>query len=190
MSTGAASGVPAVPATYSTLMQANHLLGGAAVLGCVGTVLQAQKYKPGKDKGDLMFLHKSFGLLSFLLLGPRLAARALQTLPSAPPSVGIPLEKALAAVTHYGLYGGLLLMPATGIVMGAYGGRGLPFFTTTYFPPVEKDGKLAGQAFKIHSQFGYWWKFLIPAHVGAAAVHSAAGASIMPRMFSVVGLKP
>ena len=131
MSTGAASGVPAVPATYSTLMQANHLLGGAAVLGCVGTVLQAQKYKPGKDKGDLMFLHKSFGLLSFLLLGPRLAARALQTLPSAPPSVGIPLEKALAAVTHYGLYGGLLLMPATGIVMGAYGGRGLPFFTTT-----------------------------------------------------------
>ena len=177
---------------YSRLMQVNHAVGGAAVVACVGTVLQAQGSK-GQAKGDLMFWHKSFGLLSAVLLGPRLAARLVQAMPRAAPAVGLgpaALERGLAAATHYGLYGGLLLMPATGIVMGAYGGRGLPFFTTTLFPPVAKDGALAGKAFKVHSQVGYFWKFLIPAHVGAAALHSAAGASIMPRMFSVLGLKP
>lgn len=36
-------------------------------------------------------------------------------------------------------------MPATGIAMGMYGGKGLPFFWTTIPGFEQKNGKLAGQ---------------------------------------------
>jgi cytochrome b561 len=53
---------------------------------------------------------------------------------------------ALAAKAgHLALYGFMVIMPATGIAMGMYGGKGLPFFWTTIPGFEEKNGKLAGQ---------------------------------------------
>jgi 1,2-dihydroxy-3-keto-5-methylthiopentene dioxygenase len=40
-------------------------------------------------------------------------------------------ENLLGKITHYMLYGFMILMPASGITMGYYGGKGLPFFATT-----------------------------------------------------------
>ena len=48
-------------------------------------------------------------------------------------------EHVLAKVTHYGLYGFMTIMPATGIAMGYYGGKGLPFFFTTLPGVVKTD---------------------------------------------------
>lgn len=55
------------------------------------------------------------------------------------------------------MYGFITVMPTTGIVMGYYGGRGLPFFGYT-IPGGEKDTVLAGQAFKIHKQAGLFFE--------------------------------
>ena len=41
------------------------------------------------------------------------------------------VEDGLSKVTHFALYAFMTIMPATGIAMGYYGGRGLPFFYTT-----------------------------------------------------------
>lgn len=51
---------------------------------------------------------------------------------------------------HLGLYGFMIVMPATGIAMGMYGGKGLPFFWTEIpgFEGEKKNGKLAGQVNK------------------------------------------
>lgn len=56
-----------------------------------------------------------------------------------------------ADAAHLGLYGFMIIMPASGIAMGYYGGKGLPFFTTT-IPGIVKTeenkkstGKIAGQ---------------------------------------------
>jgi hypothetical protein len=38
---------------------------------------------------------------------------------------------AVSKATHYALYGFMTVMPASGIAMGYYGGKGLPFFYTT-----------------------------------------------------------
>jgi cytochrome b561 len=63
---------------------------GGAVAGCVGCVLAAQNTK-GERKGDLMFLHKSFGLLSLGLLGPRILTRLLSATPGPLPGIEIHL---------------------------------------------------------------------------------------------------
>ena len=47
--------------------------------------------------------------------------------------------------SHIALYGFMTIMPATGIAMGMYGGKGLPFFWTTIPGFENKNGKLAGQ---------------------------------------------
>ena len=49
--------------------------------GLKGLVLAAQNEKDKKLKGSYMFLHKSFGLLSLGLLGPRLVSRIASKLP-------------------------------------------------------------------------------------------------------------
>jgi cytochrome b561 len=45
---------------------------GGAMVACVGSVLKAQDTKDKVEKQSLMFYHKSFGLLAFGLLFPRL----------------------------------------------------------------------------------------------------------------------
>ena len=44
---------------------------------------------------------------------------------------------------HYALYGFMIIMPASGIAMGYYGGKGLPFFTTTLAGAKESNGAIA-----------------------------------------------
>ena len=66
--------------------------------------------------------------------------------------------------------------------MGYYGGKGLPFFTTT-IPGAEKpDGAIAKQSFSIHKQLGTYGKFLIPLHVGATGMHIMKGQPILSRI--------
>ena len=75
-------------------------------------------------------------------------------------------------------------MPATGLAMGYFGGKGLPFFWTT-IPGAQGDakrGKWAGQAFKIHKTVGTYWKYLPLVHFGAVGVHFAKGQNILKRM--------
>lgn len=44
------------------------------LVGCVGTVLKAQQ-APKEEKGKWMFRHKSLGLLTGMVVAPRLAYR-------------------------------------------------------------------------------------------------------------------
>jgi len=70
-----------------------------------------------------------------------------------------------------------IAMPVTGVAMGYFGGKGVPFFGTTFAPASgemgkAKDGKLAGKAYKLHKQIGWYFKWFIPVHVGAVGVHA------------------
>ena len=91
-------------------------------------------------------------------------------------------EQFLAAAGHAAMYGFLIAMPATGFVMGYYGGKGLPFFGVTIPGAAEKDGKLAGRAFKLHKQIGLYYEYFVPMHVGAVGLHALKGQNIMRRM--------
>jgi cytochrome b561 len=155
---------------------------GLTMVGCVGTVLAAQQVK-GKQKGNLMFIHKSLGTLAGILLAPRLVIRLASSakLPAHVP--GAQWEILASKVSHAALYAFTVIMPVTGIAMGYFGGKGLPFFVTT-IPGAEKaNGAIAKQAFGIHKQAGQFLEYLVPVHVGAVAFQFVAkGRNILPRM--------
>jgi 1,2-dihydroxy-3-keto-5-methylthiopentene dioxygenase len=177
MSTATSSDV-AVEA-YPVAVQAMHWLMGGAVLGCVGFVQAAQQVK-GKQKGEFMFYHKSCGLLAAGLLGPRLAIKLASKAPASMNSN--PALHAAATAAHTAMYGMLVAMPITGVAMGYYGGKGLPFFWTTVPGAAEADKSIAGPAFKWHKQLGWYMELLLAAHIGAVGFHLARGEAILARI--------
>ena len=169
-----------LPAAYSKAVASIHWLSGPAMIASIGCVLTAQNAPKG-EKGDWMWRHKSMGLLSGFLLGPRVVARLLSKGPGMLPGSS-KVEHYLAQASHASLYGFMTVMPVTGIAMGYFGGKGLPFFFTT-IPGAEKaDGGIAKKAFWWHKNVGYYGKFVVPLHIGASVTHLARGHPILARL--------
>ncbi|KAL7562977.1 hypothetical protein ACA910_018615 [Epithemia clementina (nom. ined.)] len=179
-----------VPALhYSLAASWFHWAVAIPMVGCVGTVLKAQQ-APKEEKGKWMFRHKSLGLLSAMIVAPRFGYRLLARSSYNVRDVlgNSAFENAAGKATHYLLYGFMVIMPGTGVAMGYYGGKGLPFFFTT-LPGVtqteenkKSNGSIAKNAFKVHKQIGTYGKYLIPVHVGAAFMHYFRGQTIFTRI--------
>mmetsp|Transcript_32712 Transcript_32712/g.49300 ORF Transcript_32712/g.49300 Transcript_32712/m.49300 type:complete len:190 (-) Transcript_32712:90-659(-) len=174
--------------TYTAAAASFHWLVAIPLIGSVGSVLKAQQ-SPKGEKGKWMYRHKSLGLLTGMIVAPRLGYRLLNSAAYNVEKVaGAQWEQVAASITHYGLYGFMIVMPTTGALMGYYGGKGLPFFYTTIpgftKTPENKErfGKIAGTSFKIHKQLGVYGKYLIPLHVGGAFTHFFKGQTIFSRV--------
>ena len=109
------------------------------MLTVVGTVKGAQWTTgptmlgtKGETKGALMLVHKSTAVLLSAALVPRILLRLTSKVPAALP--GHFLEQTAASLSHTALYGLMFFMPATGIAMGYYGGKGVPFYGVYTFP--------------------------------------------------------
>lgn len=61
---------------YGALASSFHWIVAIPLIGCVGTVLKAQQ-APKEEKGTWMFRHKSLGLLTGMVVAPRVAYRIL-----------------------------------------------------------------------------------------------------------------
>lgn len=174
---------------YSVTASNLHWLTAGSIIGCVGSVLKCQQ-SPKEEKGKWMWRHKSFGLLAGMIVAPRLAYRLLnRSAYKVFPLDGVGKIQHLAADSvHLGLYGFMTIMPATGIAMGYYGGKGLPFFFTTIPGIVKTDenkkstGAIAKQSFSIHKTLGVYGKYLIPLHIGGAFSHYFRGHTIFARV--------
>jgi cytochrome b561 len=86
----------------------------------------------------------------------------------------------------------MTVMPASGIAMGYYGGKGLPFFWTTIpgASAESKSGEIAKQSFKIHKTLGTYGKFLIPVHIAGAFKHTLTGGSVIFSRINPFGSGP
>lgn len=171
---------------YSLPMQLMHWTMGGAMLGCVAFV-QAAKNTKGKMKGDMMFYHKSCGTLAFGLLFPRLLFRLTSKIPA--PASDVQWQQWAAKLGHLGMLSAAIILPTTGVAMGYFGGKGLPFFYTTIpgAPEESRDGNIAKNAFKIHGYAGLALEYMLFFHVGAAGFHLLKGHPILARI--VPGLK-
>ena len=96
---------------------------------------------PKEDKGYWMYTHKSLGLLTAIVVAPRIVYRVYNRVAYKVEEVqgSSAIETIASKVVHYGLYAFMIIMPATGVAMGYYGGKGLPFFYTTFSSPVPAD---------------------------------------------------
>jgi len=169
---------------YSSAVKWVHAAMGACVMGCVGSVLLCQSLPKGhKRKGTLMHFHKSCGLLVAGMLVPRLLLRLASRAPRHVP--GPKLMQVGADLSHWVLYGMMIYMPVSGITMGYYGGKGIPFFWTHVPGASERDknGKLAGNAYKTHKLVGQGLEYMIPLHIGGGLMHLLRGENIYPRIW-------
>ena len=130
-----------------------------------------------------------WAVLVAAMIVPRVLLRMVTTAPT--PLEGPALEHFAANVSHTALYGFMLAMPATGIAMGYYGGKGVPFYGLYTFPgkgapgmpaKEKEDGKFAGTMFKWHTWMGQYIFYLLPVHVGAVGLHTFKGQPILSRV--------
>lgn len=168
---------------YSKAAGVFHWLVAFPLMGCVGTVLKAQQ-APKEEKGMWMHRHKSLGLLTACLIAPRFAYRLISRASYNVRHLqgNASWEDSAGTLSHYALYVFMITMPATGIAMGYFGGKGLPFFNTTFAGAAIPNGAIAKNAFNVHKQVGTYGKFLIPLHVGASGLHWARGQQIFARI--------
>lgn len=169
-----------LPKAYSTGVQVMHWTMGGSMLACVGLVISAQNTKDKKLKGNFMYYHKSFGLLAFGLLFPRIALRLTSKAPG-PIEGANEIAKLGATLSHYVLYGFAIGLPFTGVAMGAYSGFGLPFFFTV-IPSISKNQDIAKPAYEYHKILGQAFEYFVPLHVAGALYHVVAGHSIAARI--------
>jgi cytochrome b561 len=146
-------------------------------------VLAAQNTTDKKLKGDFMFYHKSFGVLAFILAGPRVIMRLTSASPGPLPGSSA-FETIAAKAGHLALYALGIFLPVSGVVMGSFSGFGLPFFFTT-IPSIEKKPPVAKQAYELHKIAGQVLEYIIPLHVAGALFHVAKGQPIMARILSI-----
>jgi cytochrome b561 len=124
-------------------------------------------------KFEFYQLHKSFGLLVFLLAVLRLGWRLANPTPSAPE--GMPRWERLAARTSHALFYLLLvLLPLSGFLMAAASPLGIPTVAFGVVPvphPIGPDADVESVLKEIHEALGNILALLLLLHVGAALKH-------------------
>ena len=153
-------------------------------LFCFGSAQLTHHTKDKELIGNLMYYHKSMGLLLAGLLVPRLLVRIVSRKPPHLPSSMV--EKYAANLTHWMTYGFLFGLSGTGIMMGYYSGYGFPFFLTVIpgLPLEEKRGDLAGFGYKLHKYQGAALEYLIALHVSAVVFNHTIGRNVLGRITS------
>ena len=127
------TGAQAIEEQYARPLQWVHWLTAAGTITIIGTAKASQWTTgptflgtKGQTKGTLMTVHKSTAVLMTALFVPRVLLKAVTKAPAA--LEGSFLEQMAAKIGHASLYGFMAFMPATGIAMGYYGGKGVPFY--------------------------------------------------------------
>lgn len=118
-----------------------------------------------------LFLHKALGVSMGALMVARLIWRLLNPTPQ---SVPMPVwQEKSAALVHVALYGILLMLPVSGVLMSQWGGHHVSIFGWFNLPTVVSENKdLAKLAHELHTDV--FWPCLVLltlGHVAAAIYH-------------------
>ncbi|SCA56038.1 Cytochrome b561 transmembrane protein [Candidatus Terasakiella magnetica] len=143
----------------------------------------------GPEKFKVMGMHKSIGLTLFFLLLGRIFWRLSNATPK---DDNAPAWEYFAAHgLHLALYGVLLIMPISGMLMTFAGGHPLSWFGVFDMPNlIGKDQQLADTAKFIHGASAYLLILMVAGHVGAALFHKFVRKDgIMQRMLPFASSK-
>lgn len=136
----------------------------------------------GPEKFEIMGIHKSIGLTLFFILIGRIIWRLSNATPK---DDSAPAWEHLAAHgLHFALYGILLVMPISGMLMTCAGGYSLSWFGMVDMPNlIGKDEQFAAMAKFIHGTSASLLVLMLVGHIGAALFHKIVRKDgIMQRM--------
>ena len=167
------------PATSKWL----HWLVAACVLLTAPVAIAMVRAPKGPTQDMLYNLHKSLGVVIFILVVLRLANRLILGAPA--PAPGIERwQKAASSATHGLIYVLLVAMPIVGYIANSAFGAPTPFFGLFTIPPIMgKNEPLSVVLFAIHRWSGFLLVVLVGMHVGAALFHHVIrGDTVLRRM--------
>lgn len=156
---------------YPLIMRGLHWLIALMIIGLLvlGLYMAALPHD-APNRNDLYLLHKSVGVTVLGLAFIRLICRLTLEHPALPDSIP-KLQRVLAELGHWALYGFMFLMPVSGYVMSTSYGLTVKWFGITLpkLIGINKDrGMLAAD---IHKFAAYALIAMLVAHVGAVVLH-------------------
>jgi cytochrome b561 len=122
------------------------------------------------EKWKLYFMHKSFGTLFLIIMLARIYNRMRSKVPALPSNVNI-FDAKISKIVHYLLYIILLIMPISGMLMSIFGGRGLPFFFTTFLTDLSRHEEISGAFWLIHTKLPSIILILVSLHIIGSIKH-------------------
>ncbi len=158
---------------YGSLTIGIHWLTLLLFVAVYGTIELRELFEKGSDPREaLKTWHFMLGMLAFVLVWLRLAARLTGRAPAIRPEPP-GLQKLSSRLLHLALYVLMIGMPLTGWLVLSAAGKPIPFFGLELPPLVGENMGLARQIKELHEVVGKVGYFLIGLHVAAALYHHA-----------------
>lgn len=156
---------------YGSLSIGIHWLMLLLFVAVYGTVELHELFEKGSDlRGALMTWHFMFGVLVFVLVWLRLAARLSGPAPAILPEPSS-LQQLSSKLLHLALYMLMIGMPLTGWLLLSAAGKPIPFFGLELPALIGENKDLAEQFEELHETVGTTGYFLIGLHTVAALYH-------------------
>lgn len=156
---------------YGSLSIGIHWLMVLLFVAVYGTVELHELFEKGSDPRKLLMTwHFMLGILVFVLVWLRLAARLSGPTPAIlpePPG----LQQLSSKLLHLALYALMIGMPLTGWLMLSAAGKPIPFFGLELPTLIGENKDLAEQLEELHEIVGTTGYFLIGLHTVAALYH-------------------
>ena len=148
-----------------------HWLIAACVLITIPVAIAMDRMSEGPAQDALYNLHKSLGVLIFLLMVLRLINRVVTGAPAPDPSIER-WQRAASSAVHGLLYVLLVAMPIGGYLANSAYGASTPFFGLFELPAIiGKNEALSDKLFAVHTWTGWAVGVLALMHIGAALQH-------------------
>lgn len=162
---------PQKTAQYDALSKINHWTVAMLMIGMVVLGFYVFNFMPrGPDKGMLIGLHKSIGVLILVLGAWRVAYRLWQGFL---PEVGtMPRWQGhLAKLIHFILLLSIVLMPVSGMIGSLFGGRDITVFGLFTIPSAPKTEWLSQLAYSVHETLALLLAAAVVLHIAGALKH-------------------
>lgn len=147
-----------------------HWLIALSIIGMIAFGLYLEELPRSPDKGRLMGLHKSIGVLILFVALLRVFWRTRNGFPSPLSKVDVWQEKA-ARIAHLLLIAASVMMPVSGVLMSIGGGRAVSVFGVELISALEKNDVLSDFGHLLHGAIANLLIVLVILHVGAACKH-------------------
>jgi cytochrome b561 len=157
--------------SFDPVVIAVHWTTAVAVGAMFGLTLSMDRVPDVATENLLLTLHRSLGVAIWVLTAFRLTWRLTQAkLPPWPDSMPAP-QRWVARLNEYGLYGLLLIQPATGLLQSLYRGEVFELWTLTVPPLLHRDKAMVKLFEGMHSAGAWVLAGLVGLHAAAALFH-------------------
>jgi cytochrome b561 len=156
---------------YGSLSIGLHWLMLLLFIAVYGSIELRELFEKGSDPREMLkSWHFMLGILLFVLVWPRIAARLSGPAPAVVPEPE-KIQQLAAKLLHLALYVLMIAMPISGYLLLSAAGKPIPFFGLELPALIDTDKELAKQIKEVHEFVGSTGYFLIGAHVVAALYH-------------------